>query len=625
VLTDGDEKQGREVAVRFEQMRAVFGQLLARSRVNMPLPVDIIALKSDEEYANAAPSPQGKPIFEAAFSIPGEDREFFVLDLAEADNWRAISREFGRMLLNYNYPPTQPWFDEGFAEYFASLHLDNRQMWVGEDPESNPAVRQSVLGKPSGTAKPPQPLVELLSASPWMTLSALFVAQPESSAGNSRQTLFYAQSWMVMHYLIDRNKLAETGAYFGLVHNNKLPVDEAIQKAYGMTSAQLDQAVKDYFHSLTAVSAKAVVTAAPVTYDDVGVTDTDVPEAVGRASVAEMDLRLPERHDQARQLLETIAGKPLTDNTVVHRGVGWDHLVKMEFEPATEEFNAAVELENKDPWPRYYMALTKFREAQSSGKEVKGLANMMQDLHFSLEKWTECAEAYYMLGWAQRVGGGIHAAMESVPAAIRLAPRNQSYLLEMARVYAAAKDWDAATALLQRLTASSDSRVAAAAHSDLQDLPSLMKYGVAPVHTAAAPAATSSAPSSAAAATAKPTTPAATQPASKPGSTSATAKSSPAADLSDEISETASEPVIDKRPIHYLKGKLVSVDCSQPPVAVLTFSSGAKTLTLKTADYKSMTLVGADAFSCAWANRQVSVNYKAVGTDTGDLVSLEVR
>jgi len=628
VLTDGDEKQGREVAVRFEQMRAVFGQLLARGRVNLPLPIDIIALKTDEEYANAAPSPQGKPIFEASFAIPGEDREFFVIDLAETDSWRAISHEFGKMLLNYNYPPTQPWFDEGFVDYFASLHLDNKQMQLGEDPESNPAVRQSVLGKPLGTGKPPQPLVDLLNASPWMTLTALFAAKPESSAGNNRQTLFYAQSWMVMHYLINKNKLAETGAYFGLIKNDKLPVDEAIQKAYGMTSARLDQAVKDYFHSPTAAPAKAVVTAAPVTYDDIGITTTDVPEAIGRASVAEMDLRLPERHDQARQLLETIAGQGLSDNAVAHRGVGWDHLVKMEFDPAIEEFRAAVELDNKDPWPRYYMALTKFREAQSSGKEVAGLANMMQDLHFTLEKWPECAEAYYMLGWAQRVGGGVHAALESVPAAIRLAPRNQNYLLEMARVYSAAKDWDAATALLQRLSTSSDAQVAAAAHNDLQDLPSLMKYGVAPTHAAAAPAATSAATAT----NAKPTAPAASQPASKSASTTAPAQpvskaaSQPAPPIElDQDLEAPSEAHIDRRPIHYLKGKLLSVDCSQPPAAVVTFSSGVKTLKLKTPDYKSMTLVGADAFSCAWVNRQVSVNYKAVGTDTGDLVSLEVR
>ncbi len=301
-----------------------------------------------------------------------------------------------------------------------------------------------------------------------------------------------------MHYLINKNKLPETGAYFGLVQNDKLPVEEAIQKAYGMTAGQLDQAVKDYFHSVSplfqaaagkAPSGPMAPTLAPVTYDDVGVTTTDIPEANARAMIAEMDLRLPERHDQARQLLETIAKQPATDNAVAHRALGWDHLVKGEFDLATEEFSAAEELDNRDIWARYYMALTRYREAQAGGQEVKGLANMMQDLHVVLEWKPEFAEAYFMLGWAQRSGGSVHAAMDTMPAAIRLAPRNQSYLLEMARLYLAAKDWDAGTALLQQLSASSDAQVATAARNDLQDLPYLKKYGVPPVRKAAAPAA----------------------------------------------------------------------------------------------------------------------------------------
>src|SRR5439155_11744289 len=66
----------------------------------------------------------------------------------------------------------------------------------------------------------------------------------------THHTLFYAQSWMVVHYLLNENKLAETGTYFDLVENQKVPVEQAIQQAYGMGVAQLDQAVKDYFHSL---------------------------------------------------------------------------------------------------------------------------------------------------------------------------------------------------------------------------------------------------------------------------------------------------------------------------------------------------------------------------------------
>jgi hypothetical protein len=69
----------------------------------------------------------------------------------------------------------------------------------------------------------------------------------------------------------------------------------------------------------------------------------------------------------------------------------------------------------------------------------------------------------------------------------------------------------------------------------------------------------------------------------------------------------------------------VGVDCSQSPAAVLTVSSGGVVLKLRTPDYKSLLLIGADAFSCEWSNRAVSVNYKAGGISDGDLVSVEVR
>jgi hypothetical protein len=48
-------------------------------------------------------------------------------------------------------------------------------------------------------------------------------------------------------------------------------------------------------------------------------------------------------------------------------------------------------------------------------------------------------------------------------------------------------------------------------------------------------------------------------------------------------------------------------------------------LKLRTADYKSLLLIGADTFSCAWGDRSVSVNYRPGGAADGDLVSVEVR
>jgi hypothetical protein len=54
-------------------------------------------------------------------------------------------------------------------------------------------------------------------------------------------------------------------------------------------------------------------------------------------------------------------------------------------------------------------------------------------------------------------------------------------------------------------------------------------------------------------------------------------------------------------------------------------AAGGVVLKLRTADYKSLLLIGTDTFSCDWNNRAVSVNYKPGGLSDGDLVSLEVR
>ncbi len=58
VITDAGEKKSREVALRFEQMRAVFASLLAKDRLHLPVPLTILALKNDKAfYQMARPAP----------------------------------------------------------------------------------------------------------------------------------------------------------------------------------------------------------------------------------------------------------------------------------------------------------------------------------------------------------------------------------------------------------------------------------------------------------------------------------------------------------------------------------------------------------------------------------------
>jgi len=607
VLTDAGEKRGREVALRMEQMRAVFGQLLLRDKLKMPVPITVIALKSDKQYGMVAPAKQS---IADGFYVPGSDRIYIVLNLFEADPWRAVAHPLAHYLLNFNYPPAQGWFDEGLAEYFGSIQI-GKQAEIGGDPELAPEWHEDVFEELRRDPKTPQSLTQLLSSPVWLSMVDLFTMKHDGSGARegTHNTLYYAQSWMVVHYLVNKNKMPEAGTYFDLVLNQKLSVEKAMVQAFDMSPEQMEDAVKTYFKTLSGLGialdqAKKPVAepvdvpqpdrlALPFDVDDLGMAVSPVKDEEARALIDDVMARIPEHRDQALRDLQQLTADP-KDNEVVHRGLAWDDIRQKRFDAAADELEKAAELNPRDPWLWYYRSALKYQKAQATRQEMQGLANMMQDLRAVADWYPELADAYNMLGMARVEGGGINSALEAQRQAIALAPRNMEYQFNLGQIYVAGKKWELAREVFTRLKAGPDRVAAAAAKQQLDDLETLQKYGVHPQRAGenAAPAgAASSADDEDADAAPKPAAP-------KPGTTG---------------------------PVQFLKGKIVSSDCSKPPEAMVTILSGMTTYKMHASDYKSLLVIGEDQFSCEWKNRLVSVNYRAVGKNGGELVSLEVR
>ena len=622
VLTDGGEKPGHDVAAHFEQMRTLFGQLLSRSKLRMSEPLEIIAIRSDKDYAQLAPLVNGQPTKAPAFFLAGEDRIFVVLNLFEPDSWRAVEHPFAHYMLNYNYPATPPWFDEGFAEYFASLYLTAKNAELGSDPELNPAYETDLLENQI-ESKNLKSFTEILSNPVWLAWPDLLTMKNRVVNGQegTHHTLFYAQSWILVHYLLNKDKMSDLGKYFGLVEIQKVPVEQAIQQAFGMSVAQLDHEVKRYFHSLTTLSKaldaskqpnaptvpEAVYqTPLPFSVNDVATSSKAIPVAEAQALVDEMDLRIPERRQQAFDQLQKLVLDPKTETVVAHRALAWAHVQKGDTSSAFEELNAAVEINASDPWTRFGLALASYHSGEQ-GARVQGLANMMESLHIVIDEYPDFAEAYNMLGWARLSGGGANAALEAMKQAVQLSPRNEEYQLRLARAYLASKKFDDATETLDRLKLSQNPRIAQAASKDLEDLPFLKKYGVPPDEAASAKQPSVSAPNQD------------SLKESDKEETSDDAESSPSPTSAGAKIKTT----IDKRPVKFMKATLLSVDCSKAPTALLSISQGGKVLKLRATDYKSVAVIGAPSFSCAWKRIAVNVNYRA-GAVLGDLVSIEI-
>ena len=646
VITDAGDKKGREIASRFEQMRSVFATLLGKDRLNQSVPLTILALASDKAYYQAAPLRQGQPTDVSGFLVRGDDQDFIVLNVFEAEPWRAVAHDFALMLLRYNYPPAQGWFDEGLAEYFASIRLDDKQIEIGGDPALGTSKVPGLLTDQRDT-RAAKSLADLLGVATWISLPDLFSMKHDAYARNegTHQTLYYAESWIVLHYLLHEKRLPETGSYFDLVLNQHVPVEEAVQKAYGMSPAQLEQAVKNYFDMQKKTlasedsSEKAPSTPnastmdqasrfpSPITPGDSAITVKPISEPEARALYAGIQVRIPERREMGLKTLNALATtstsadqkaeqkhqvkrigedpEQLPDNAIgvplAHRILAWDHIEHGEFQEAFSELSDAASLDPRDMWIRYYLCIAKYRMAQAKHSEMMGLANMMIDLKGVIEWYPEMAGAYDLLAFARNTGGTPSTALQTEREAIGLSPRNEEYIYHLTEIYIASKKWDAANALLTRLKSSSDPKIVAQATELGEQAGSERKYGI-PV------AADGSA-----------------KPKYAPQKSPFDALEEEEAKREAAEKNSQAELPGDNRATKFVSGRLLAVDCSNSPAAVLTVNSATGQLKLRAADYRNLVLIGADDFSCEWRNREVTVNYKPGPGKEGDLVSLEMR
>ena len=570
VVTDAGERRGREVALLFEQMRAVFGTLLLRSKVNIPAPLQIVAFKNSGGLRRFVPLSQGRPVESAGFFQPGADRNFIAVDLSAKEGFRTVFHEYAHLLLNGNYPRTHPWFDEGFAEYYSTIEISNKQVEMGAPPPSAKLLLEGSL-------------------QPATSLFAVAQDSPTSNESGDRRTLFYAESWLVVHYLFNNNQLKETGVYFDLVQNQHLPIPAAIQRAFGMEPKQLDRQLSDYAHSGRLVSHTFE---APAGIDDAGYSVTRLDDADAQVILADLHLHSRDHAAQAVQEFEQVLRLD-PSHAAAHRGLGYAYLRQRQFEPAAEHFRRAAELDSSDARVHYYAALLLQLTGRMDSPEMK------KEAEKALSLSPDFADAYNLLAAADAADGDIPAALEAMRKALRLSPRNDAYLLNLAQFSLLAQKWDDAEAIFEQLQTSADPSLAATAAQNLARIPGMRANPPPMIVRRERPVDRSQYDDP----QWRRTTPAPATPAAPPGPPSAP----------------------DTRPVKFLKGKLLQADCSQSPAAVLTVLVGKKTWKLRAADLRALVLIGADSFSCDWRSREVAINYREGGQTDGDLVSLELE
>jgi len=561
--------------MRFEQMRAVFATLMTKGNVNIPVPLQIVAFRNTKEFRQFAPLWHGKPTQLAGLFQGGEDRSFIMLDMSLENPWSVVFHEYAHQLMSGSLAQhTDPWFEEGFAEFFSTIEVDNKEARVG---------------------KPSQEAYLVLQQAGWIRVADLFKVRHNSQTYNEsgdRRSVFYAESNMLMHYIYDNQAqlLPRVGAYFDLTSNKRVPVEDAIQQAFGMSPAQLDKTLHDY---VSRGQYKYYPIPTPANIVTSGYTTASLSAADSNAIMADIHLHSPDYRDKALEEFQEIL-KTDANNAAALRGLGYAYLQKKQFSEAADYFRRAAQLDSKDPRVHYYSALLMNREGGFADREK--LPEMIKELEAAIALDPNFAEPYSLLGFAQGFTGDWEKGLANMQKAVALSPRNSWYQFNLAQMFLNHRQPDQAIPLLQSLTRDPDPQVAQRAGQSLvyaQQMKEMVERGAQfqegePVRVRVE--------------TTEPDEPENPPPPSKPGSATPTAG-----------------------PVKFMKGTLTGVDCSAAPGAVLTVVSGTATWKMKVADVNRAVLLGADKFSCSWNKQKVAVNYVETGTGEGRVISLEIQ
>lgn len=576
VVTDAGQKRGREAALRFEQMRMVFGALMGRTKVTIPVPLQIVAFRDGNEMRRFVPLWHEKPVQVAGLFEGSDDRCFIILDMTVDDPWQVVFHEYAHQLLNGNTnPQSQPWFDEGFAEFFSSIKVKGKEAEIGLPVEND---------------------WHFLQKNSLMDVADLFRVRQNSSIyseNGDRRSLFYAESWLLVHYLYDQRWLPKLPPYFALAERG-VGIEESIRQGFGMSASDLNNGLRQYLsrHQLRSyrISVDRVTDSSKYVVRRLAITDA-------QAVLADVHVHSADYQGKAVAEFEGVL-KVEPENAAALRGLGYAYLLKHRYQQAAECFSKALKHDSDDPRLLYYSALlARSKGGPGLSKDREQLRVVKEQLEKVVALDAEYADAYHLLALTYASLGKKDLALQTILKAVDLNPRNERYLLNLAQLYMVDGKYDESIAALGELCKTHDHEIAEQAEKELMAVREIKRASLAGV------------PVDARLGTARATPEFIRREGSDPYAAGA--------------STSAAE--ITQSPAEFIRGKLEAVDCSASPEAVLTVVSGAKTLKLHAWDHALVIVIGADKFSCEWTNQKVAVNYRETAEDAGEIISIELQ
>jgi tetratricopeptide (TPR) repeat protein len=416
VLTDANEKQGRRVALQFEMIRAVFRQLFGIQGSAKDPTVTIIAAKDEDDLKVLLPEFWAKKglAHPAGIYLGGPEKNYIALRLDVAmqhegtEPFESIYHEYVHFLTRRMIARLPLWMVEGLAEFYGNTKLEGRRIFVGAPSSSN---------------------LEVLHESEFLPLNTLFAVNASSPYYHeeSKTSIFYAESWLLTHYLITRDWREQThhlNDFVQLLAQNVGP-EEAARRTIGETG-RLQEELEQYTHRHLYTAAGLPVPPALDAGDF-----TAEPASAAESLALRGDFMAHDHHyAEAREMLEA-ALKLEPKLAAACESMGLVFMEQDKAEEAKQWYARAVSLNSQSYLANYYYGTSLLKEQRDEAATSQAESSLRAAIRIA----PDFAPAYEAL--ATLLAGRSNTMEEAyrmATAAVSLEPGNVSYRLNAARV-----------------------------------------------------------------------------------------------------------------------------------------------------------------------------------------------
>lgn len=432
VCSNSSESEARRIANQMEEIREVFLTTLPELRVDPGKPIIVIAVRNEDSLRLLLPDYWATKdrMHPAGIYLPALDRNYAVLrtDIggSKENPYHNLYYEYTQNVLRLNYPVLPTWLSVGLSEYYGNTLVEFGEIGVGH------ASRAQLEYLKKNMLIPIPDLLTADSRSPLLNLQ-------------DRATLFYAESWALVHYLLNDPSARKAEWFFKYLKafDETNDSQEAAKQVFGDLKHM--QMVLETYSRDTSFKYQRFKPQAPISESSYPVRDMTSAEAL----TVQGDFLAHLNHPiQARELFkQALEQKP--DAAAPHIGIGYIEYLQHNNDAALAEFDRAISLDQQDFRPYHFRALLILRK---SGYGKESTPQIISNLEKVTSLNPDFAPAYGFLSVAYRQQDATKAkAFEAAVKASKLEPANYNFMVDIGDALLALNHEQVAGTLLERM------------------------------------------------------------------------------------------------------------------------------------------------------------------------------